>query len=334
MANLKDLVVDGVLHQDKYTGTTYQYETNSLTIVGHNGETGKNSKRYIVRCSVCSDDKELHGEGYFISLKGHLDRGTKPCGCSIKCNWTEDQYKVRLHRACKERGIIFKGWSTPFTTANKTGVMLSCPDHGDYGSWKLSGVLSPAFENGCPGCFAVRMGDFKRKDDQDMIDTFMSSGGFAEGTIFRRSDRLDKNGHKKYWFVYCPECDTEGEAHVVGFYKGSRCCACAIGRPQETYINLLNDGDNTVAIKFGVANLALERVKRQNTRSVFDIVNYGVWKYEDVISCRSAERECLKTLPTGVVSKRDMSDGYTETTTVAHLEQVIYIFEKNGGVRV
>lgn len=83
-----------------------------------------------------------------------------------------------------------------------------------------------------------------------------------------------------------------------------------------------------------VKSLALERAKQQNTRSVFDIVNYGVWKYEDVISCRSAERECLKTLPTGVVSKRDMSDGYTETTTVAHLEQVIHIFEKNGGVRV
>lgn len=59
MANLKDLVVDGVLHQDKYTGTVYRYETISLTIVGHNGETGANRKRYIVRCSVCSDDKEL-----------------------------------------------------------------------------------------------------------------------------------------------------------------------------------------------------------------------------------------------------------------------------------
>ncbi len=70
MANLKDLVVDGVLHQDKYTGTVYRYETSSLTIVGHNGETGANRKRYIVRCSVCSDDKDYMVRVTSYHLKG------------------------------------------------------------------------------------------------------------------------------------------------------------------------------------------------------------------------------------------------------------------------
>ena len=330
MANLKDLVEDG-LKYDGSEGTLY----GNLTVLGWNGKFG-NPKKYIVECSVCKQDAELYGEGLFAMMPGHLRNGGLPCGCADKPNWTEQQYIVRVKRACIKRGIEFLGWTDDeFSTSNKTKVRVKCPDHGEYSSWTLSAMLvSTINHSGCPGCFAIRMGNFKRKDDQVMIDKFMSSGGFAEGTTFRRSDRLDKNGHKKYWYMYCPDCETEGEANMIGFYKGARCCNCTYQRPQETYINLLMDKEDVVAIKFGVANNSEWRTSSQNRRCSYEIVNHGVWKYGKVSACRSAERACMRELVCGVVSKELMPDGYTETTSPLNIDKVIAIFEREGGIRV
>lgn len=328
MANLKDLIEDGVMKYDGFEGTQY----GNLTVVGWNGKYG-NPKKYIVSCAICKEDPELHGEGLFAMSKGHLDRNGKPCGCTEKCNWTEEQYKVRVARRAADKGVIFKGWSTEYKGSNFTKVLLECPKHGEYGGSLICFVLGSSDNNGCMGCKADNMGDLKRKDDSIMIETFMSSGGFAEGTKFTRTDSVDKYGHKKYWLIECPDCGSSGEAHMVGLYKGSRPCACTNSRPQETYINLLKDGDNVVAIKFGVANLALERLKTQHSKSVYDIENYGVWTYPTIMDCKSAERSCLRSMETGVIEKELMKDGYTETTYPYNIDLVISIFEKYGGVR-
>lgn len=328
MADLNTLIDDGVLRYDGYEGAKF----GKLTVVGWNGKYG-NPKKYIVTCESCSADSELHGEGYFAISKGHLTRNCVPCGCTDKCNWTEDQYIVRLKRVCENTGLVFKGWANKFTTANKTLVDADCQEHGKIGNTTISFMLDKKFVKGCRGCFAIRMGNFKRKDDDILVNRFMQSGGYPEGTVFSRSDRLDKNGHKKYWNVYCPDCDTYGESHIVGLCKGSRCCKCSLQRPQETYINLVKDGDDVVAIKFGVANLSLERIKRQNFRSIYSVVNYGVWSYPDVMSCKGAERTCMHSVPVGVLSKTEMPDGYTETTFPSNIEDVIRIFEEYGGVR-
>lgn len=329
MANLKDLVEDD-LKYDGSEGTQY----GNLTVIGWNGKFG-NPKKYVVECSVCKEDAELHGEGLFAMMPGHLRNGGKPCGCAEKPNWTEQQYKIRLSRACSDKGISFVRWASGYRTAGTTALILECPDHGEYKGGVISSVLSPYNkESGCPGCFAIRMGNYKRKDDQVMIDKFMASGGYAEGTVFRRSDRVNKSGHKRYWYMYCPDCETEGEANMVGFYKGARCCNCTAQRPQETYINLLMDKENVVAIKFGVANSSGERIKNQNRRCTYEIVNYGVWRYSKVSTCRSAERACMKELECGVVSIELMPDGYTETTSPLNIDKVVAIFEREGGKRV
>lgn len=328
MPNLKDLIEDGVLKYDGFEGTRY----GNLTVIGWNGKFG-NPKKYIVSCAICKEDPELFGEGLFAMTKGHLVRGCVPCGCTDKCNWTEDQYKVRVKRACDKVGLVFKGWANEFTTANKTLINAECVDHGKIGNVSISFLLDSRFVRSCRGCFAIRMGDFKRKDDDVMIEKFMSSGGFSEGTVFTRSERLDKHGHKKYWLIDCPDCGESGEGHIVGLYKGSRPCACTLQRPQETYINLISDNENIIAIKFGVANLSLERIKRQQQTSVYDVTSYGVWTYPTIKACKAAERTCMHSMEVGVISKLEMPDGYTETTHPSNIDLVIKIFEEYGGVR-
>lgn len=327
MANLKDLLNGEELQYDGFEGTQY----GNLTVVGWNGKY-QNDKKYIVECSICKQDPELHGEGLFIASKGHLKKHT-PCGCSPRASWTEAQYIIRAKRAAEGKGVTFKGWYLGFNGSNFTKVSLECPIHGDYSGPLLCFLLGSSKHSGCMGCKADNMGNFKRKDDQVMINTFMASGGFSEGTKFTRTDTLDKYGHKKYWLIECPDCNTSGEAHMVGLYKGSRPCACTNSRPQETYINLLKDGDNVVAIKFGVANLSHERLKTQHSRSVYDVVNYGVWTYPTIMDCKSAERTCIHSMETGVISKLEMPDGYTETTHSSNIDLVIRIFEEYGGVR-
>lgn len=328
MADLKDLLNGEELKYDGFEGAQY----GNLTVIGWNGKYG-NPKKYIVSCAICKGDSELFGEGLFAISKGHLTRGCIPCGCTDKCNWSEYQYKIRVKRVCDTIGLVFNGWANEFTTANKTLVDADCVDHGKIGNTSISFVLDSRFVKSCKGCFAIRMGNFKRKDDETMIEKFMATGCFSQGTKFTRSERTDKYGHKKYWFMDCPDCGETGEGHLVGIYQGARSCACSGNRQQETYINLLMDQNNVVAIKFGIANLSSERIKRQNQLSVYNIINYGVWTYPTVKDCKDAERYCLNNLTTRVITKEEMPDGYTETTFPSNLELVIEIFEQHGGVR-
>lgn len=328
MANLEDLLNGEPLQYDGFEGTQYGH----LTVIGWNGRYNQ-EKKYVLSCSVCKEDPELFGEGLFLTMKGHLQRGCKPCGCAEKPNWTEDQYKIRAGRAAEEKGVVFKGWSSEYKNSNFTKVLLECPSHGEYGGSLLCYLLGTSNNNGCMQCKAEGMGNLKRKDNSVMVEMFMSSGGFAEGTKFTRSERLDRYGHRKYWLIDCPECGESGEGHIVGLYKGSRCCACTIQRPKETYINLLYDNDNVIAIKFGVANIALERIKRQHQTSVYDVKNFGVWTYPTIKDCKGAERTCMHSMEVGVISKEEMPDGYTETTHPSNIDLVIKIFEEYGGIR-
>jgi hypothetical protein len=66
---------------------------------------------------------------------------------------------------------------------------------------------------------------------------------------------------------------------------------------------------------------------------MYELTNYGVWTYPTVRQCRDAEITCKRNLETGVLSKLEMPDGYTETTFPSNIDRVIDIFEENGGVR-
>lgn len=328
MADLKDLIGKEGLQVDEYVGT----QVGNLTVIGWNGLKG-NSRKYFVNCIICCQDKELHGQGVFLTSKGHLERGVLPCGCSSRCGWTKEQYIVRLKRICSKKGVLFKGFDGEFTTANKTRVILECDRHGQYANLTISSCLDSNTDKGCAKCFSESTGNSHRKKDEDMIKMFMERGKYPEGTIFTRSDTLDKNGHKKYWNIYCPVCETSAEAHIVGLYKGSRSCDCSYQVQKESYINLIKDGDNIIALKFGVARDSIPRTKQQKSYCIYTVVPYGVWSYPDTKSCKLAERVCMKTLEVGVLTKQEMSDGYTETTPPYNMERIIKIFEEYGGIR-
>lgn len=402
------------LEQDEWSLTRPTFETPKggvLTVVGWKGRDRSN-KRYIIKCSVCSMDKELFGDGVFKTTKGVFNTQI-PCGCSRIPRWTEDQQKVRINRQAKKQGYTFVGWGGGFR-GNPTKCKLACPEHGE---WESTTLVSALLGAGCPICGNERVRSARLKEDSFHIKNFMTAGKFSKGTKFWRSERQDRSGRTPYWNYTCPKCSQDKyvkaglcdgvfEGHVTALSKGGLCCRCSpvylwnqkqreyqisqevsqrtnprlsfigwvspdgytnneskiillcaehgecqisvaslinkhqgcprcAGKNQKkAYIHMVMDGDSFVALKFGIANNPKQRLSEQNRRNIFQCDVLGVWEFPEVGYCKNAELECKQTLKTGVLSAREMKDGWTETVSVLDLEKIIAIYEKHGGKRI
>lgn len=306
-----------------------------ITVVGWSGKDkcDRGHKYYILRCSRCSQDTELFGEGYFKSLKSNIFKGALPCGCARHPQWSKDQYNVLCSRKAKEIGYTFICFVGEWKGKN-TKIKMLCEKHGEWSTGCVHNLISTG--NGCPGCghntTTAAASESNTKPDSVMIDSFFDSKAFHPDTKFWRSERKDNQGAKRYWYMSCPECGEIGESFSSSLQKGQRPCACSKHRQQECYINqVIDDRGTVIAVKFGIANNSNQRIKRQNWKSVYTIKQHSVYTFPDVASCKKAERDCKQELETGIMLKRDMSDGYTETTWPQNLDKVIEIYKRNGG---
>lgn len=336
MSNLEDLIdPEYGLQQDEWSLTRPKFgKEGQLEVVGWSGKNSSSNKQYILICQACSQDKELFGEGYFRSLKSNLNRSLC-CGCGKGVQWTEQQYAVLCKRALLKTATSFVRFDGDWKGAVDTKVIRLCEIHGEMISDSVSNIIRKV--TGCAKCQkdAIRPKLLKSitKRDSVMIESFISSGGFAAETKFQRISRSTKDGRNKYWLVVCPECGESGESTSSCLQRGSRPCSCTKNRQKEAYLNFINCTYN-ILIKFGVANSHLRRIKDQQRSCIYPIESYGAWRFPTKSLCFAAERECKQTLECGVLTKEEMPDGYTETTWVYNLEKIISIYEKHGGVRV
>lgn len=330
--NLEDVIdPEYGLQQDERSLTRPKFGSEGqLEVVGWS-EKPRTNKHYILKCGTCSQDSELFGEGYFKSLKMSLVRGQLPCGCSKTPKWSKDQYKVLCSRKAQELGYTFLGFTAEWKGGH-TKTRTVCEEHGEWSTGTINRLINRC--NGCPECQADALVSVRTKSNDVMIKSFFASGSFPPDTEFWKSDRKNKSGHKIYWCTYCPECKEIAESSSSRLQKGHRPCMCSIHRQKEAYINLLFDAnDLAVAIKFGISRDSNHRIKKQNSDSAYNLKQHSVYTFMTVRSCKQAERECKKELECEVVLKRDMLDGYTETTWVYNLEKIIEIYERNGGIR-
>ena len=228
-----------------------------------------------------------------------------------------------------ERGFVLHGISGEYT-GSTSKLILECKDHGVWETTCINDFLSKA--RGCTGCRNDKPKHIKPLGV--MSEKFMSSGGFAEGTIFSRSDRLSKHGTKPYWFVECGKCGGKYESESVNLKRGSIACLCSTFRQKVCYINSLSDCGNVIALKFGIAKDSKARLKQQQSSCVFQVQEMVVFEFENYHDCLNAERKVRKSFDCGVVSKAEMPDGYTETTSVKNYERICEIYAEMGGLRL
>ena len=295
---------------------------------------GYSSRKFFrVICSVCATDPELFNDGHFEIDKFSLLRGSMPCGCSKTYKWNKDQYNIRCDRKAKELGYIFLGFDGDWR-GHKTNVSLQC---GLHGVWHTNNINHLMNGRGCPDCKAAATQEWnrqnKRMPDDEMIASFFASGAFHPDTKFWRDMSPNKKGHFLKWKIYCPECDTESRSsHPKELKLGLRPCNCTNEKQVFAYINILEDGTTPIALKFGITSNYKARLVKQKTKSNYEIKLFSLYRFPDVISCKSAEKECKDTLTCGVISRTDMQDGWTETTYLSHLSKIQEIYRKYGGV--
>ncbi|MNF85567.1 hypothetical protein D3C84_679660 [compost metagenome] len=329
--NLEDVIdPEYGLQQDAFSEGRPRFgDKQQLEVIGWSGRSSSRQKYYILCCNICAQDAEVFGDGLFRSPKGCLVAGQVPCGCSKRPHWSEQQYSTLCYRASHGLGYEFIGWAETFN-GGETKIDQFCSEHGVWSSGRIRHLLR--LSQGCPGCRAEVVGTRSRKPDEAMILSFLASGQFHTETKFWRSTRLTSQGFATYWHVHCPECDSVGEAQSEELRRGCRPCLCSKFRQQQAYINWLVDNTNqAVALKFGIANNAKQRVKQQDRKCVYEVRQYLVYTFPTKKQCLAAERECKQTLPCAIISKDDMPDGYTETTYTYNLARIKAIYEKHGG---
>lgn len=325
------------LQQDEWSLTKPTFgDEGQLQVIGWSGrnKTVNGAKYYVLKCMGCLADEDLFGESYFKSTKRHLTEGKLPCGCGRSPRWSISQYSVLCRRKAEELGYIFSGFNGGWSSG-QTKIKMICTLHGH---WESATIHSLMMGRGCPVCaIGIRVKHAVNRntiEDNLVIKSLYDTGHFHPKTEFWRSNREDIRGNKtSYWFMHCPECGETGEATKRSLLLGCKSCGCSIHNQKEAYINLIKDFQNQViALKFGIARNSSQRAKQQNAKSVYELHQYQVYKFPDVASCKKAERECKKELECGVVLKRDMPDGYSETTWVYNLDKIREIYERNGGI--
>lgn len=307
--------------------TDLKFFDDIVTVIGKQAD----SKLYVVHCKVCAEDVELYKKGLFTTSLPDLRRGQIPCGCARNPSWTEGQQLIRAHRLANERGFAFKGWYGEYNR-NKTYCIFECEKHGEWTTTTIGGACKTG--SCCPYCALDRIGKCNIKSDIDMVEGFFNSGSFHINTVFSRSLRLNRKGYPDYWYVECPVCNTVNESLAYHLKCGKLPCACSSHSQKQAYINLISDGKLPIALKFGIARNSTLRIEKQERMSVYSVDNYGIWEFESVRDCKDAEKEIKATLSTNILSKQEFKDGYTETTHVYNLDDIVKIFESYGGIKI
>lgn len=120
-----------------------------LEVIGIAGKDRRDTTLFKVTCTECSKDRELFPEGYFISHKGDLERGRKPCGCSKGPKWEYWQFLILARRAGEKKEFVVHGFSEEFKGAH-TKLNLECLKDGHKWVASINNIINGG--KGCPKC--------------------------------------------------------------------------------------------------------------------------------------------------------------------------------------
>lgn len=186
-----------------------------------------------LECSICSKDEELYPEGSIRSVKKSLLKGQAPCGCSFNPKWKEWQNNIRVERICKVKGYVFFGWFKDYKGIH-TYLDLYNPRTGNR--WKTTTINNLVLGHGDPVEGVIIKRDKRFLPDSYHISEF-TKAGFSEEYKFWRSDKIDSEGRKRYWFYTCPVCSIDDyvkngvcsgvfETNEYNLKKGFYACRC------------------------------------------------------------------------------------------------------------
>lgn len=270
---------------------------------------------FKVTCTECSKDKELFPDGYFVSTKGNLVKGKKPCGCGRHPRWEGWQFLILAHRAAKGRFIVH-GFAEEFHGKN-TKLNLECTKDSHKWTASISSVINGGY--GCLKC-GLQSSTEQRKTSyyvalQKCIDICKENNYNVVGFV---------NGYRgafKTCFEYICKIHGEQSVSYSNFVNhGSRCSSCTITgystNKQGTFYVYQWTKDDHSFIKFGITNQKeLARIKKQKRETYYKYKKIWAATFKDGSIPLYIENYIKGSMiDCGVVSKDQFPDGFTETT--------------------
>lgn len=137
LENFECEVTELTLSIDSFIG--YKFTTRKNAVITVIGRSEKHERKYVVHCSLCSQDTELFQEPLEME-RTHLRSGRVPCGCSLSPKYKEHHYLVLCKREAARHNLVFKGFSEPFH-GRTTEVKLYCEKHNNSFTDTIRGLL-------------------------------------------------------------------------------------------------------------------------------------------------------------------------------------------------
>lgn len=290
-----------------------------LEVVGIADEVGKYGRKlYKVICRVCSPDTELFPEGYFVTRKGCLLDGNKPCGCST-CRWEDWQFLVLARRVGEGRFIVH-GFAEEFKNQN-TKLDCECLKDGHKWTPKLKQIVYMG--QGCPKCH----GNAKLTEPEALgnCTTICKEMGY-EVIGF---DCGYKNNKSRFKYT-CPKHGAQEVSYNDFVIKGTRCPLCAdygynINKQGSFYVAVWKN-DSESFIKFGKTNRdVVVRIEEQNraTSYSYSILYQQTWLDGRVADSLEKSIKDSDMFKVGIVSKILFPFGFTETIKTSEVDSLM-----------
>lgn len=206
----------------------WKSEDGLLEVIDICGKQGSITTFKVI-CHRCKEDRELFPQGYFVSTKGSLVNGRKPCKCSKKPEWNQEQYLVLARRAAKDRFIVH-GFAEEFH-GHKTKLNLECSVDGYKWSASINNVVSKG--SGCPKCSGNA-----RPTEQEALSKCKN---ICEAENYEVVGFVDGYKNQKSRFEYkCPKHGIRNVSYNDFVNNGKRCKGCWKERQKEVISQLGN----------------------------------------------------------------------------------------------
>ncbi|QXV78235.1 hypothetical protein bas61_0106 [Escherichia phage EmilieFrey] len=313
----------------------------------------KSWEQYKEECQPIAESKQIQILGWTGQWKGGHTKLDLLCHCgykwdttsinSFKCGsgcpqckrekqtMSDDQHIAGFFSTGKfKEGTIFTNTGTRGKGCRHITWMVECPvcSHDEY---VQAGVCDGKFYSKGhrlkQGYIPCRCGNYQYTEDQ---------------ITYRVKKEVERKGYVWVDWITKPSsigkfkylCLVHGEQ--IGSARnllslGQGCPQCAGHNQQQLYINIVKDNDIIVALKFGISKDSDRRLNGQNSRNLFFMERICLYDFSTVKQCKAAERAIKKKLKTGILTERELKDGYTETVSVSDLENLQKIITQYGG---
>lgn len=260
----------------------------------------------------------LHGLFYMSSCNHLSGKGCPECAkIRMSNNMTSDESEY-LSKVKKIHHNLYD-YSNTIYNGTKNNIDIICKTHGLFKQNAGAHLYGKA---GCPKCAGNEKLD---------IDEFINRSNTIHNNKYDYSKTVYIS-YSKYVTITCPIHGDFNQSPYVHM-NSNGCQKCSFfGNSNNTTAFLYIQKFNNNNYKIGITRNLKRRLTTINKKSIYEHVYYKIFSGDGNIIANV--ESCIKqSIPTGIISKDFMKDGYTETFDEVYLDsvlQIISVFNLNN----